>query len=184
MNYSTYTIDLPYDALAENLVNSHDVSLAEPEHFRTVQDLRSFMAHHGLTPGTALTSQDLHRARRLRAVVRDVFTSRDAAQARRRINALLAGKLYTADVSAHGAATVLGWKVPERDDGIARLKAAAALNLAALLQTVGFDRCRVCEAAPCQDVFVDLSKKGNRIFCGPRCATRVHVARFRERERR
>jgi predicted RNA-binding Zn ribbon-like protein len=112
----------------------------------------------------------------------EAFESRDAGQAMRRTNALLRDKQYAAALSARNAVAMLGWKIAPHYSAIARLEAAVALNLAASLHAVGFHRYRVCQASPCRDVFVDLSKNGSRIFCGPRCATRVHVARFRGRE--
>jgi len=184
MNFSRYTIDIPYDALAENLANTYDTSLPIAEHLRSVDDLRRFMTHHGLRPGTTLGSRDLLNARALRAKTRRVFESRDTDQAKRRINALLDGKRFTAALSADGTAANVGWRVAADGGAFEQLEAAVALNLAALLQAVGFERCRICKASPCRDVFVDLSRRGSQIFCGPRCATRVHVARFRDRERR
>lgn len=182
MNLAHYSIEIPYDALAENLINTHDVSLADPEHLQAPEDLRRFMAHHGLDPGE-LTARELNAARELRSAARRVFEARDATQAIRRINALLQGKHYTARLSLQDGATATEWRAGPEHGAIPRLEAAVALNLAALLQTVGFDRFRICEGNPCRDVFVDLSRKGSRIFCGPRCASRVHVARFRSRQR-
>lgn len=183
MNFAHYDVAIPYDALAENLVNSHDITLQEPEHLRGIDDLRGFMAHHGIAADEAVTTHDLQKTRALRSATRQVFESRSESQATRRINSLLAGKRYAAVMSTHGAGAVLGWRIATEDGAAAQLEAAVAINLAALLQAVGFARYRVCHASPCQDVFIDLSKKGNRIFCGPRCATRVHVAQFRKRER-
>jgi predicted RNA-binding Zn ribbon-like protein len=183
MHFAGYTIAIPYNALAENLVNTFDASLAEPEHLRRVEDLGRYIRHHGLEPAE-MTEQDLIMARSLRLTARRVFESRDAQQALRRTNALLRHQSYVAKLSMQDGATQLHWRIGVEGAAIARLKAAVALNLAALLQTVGFDRCRICEATPCRDVFIDLSKKGGRIFCGPRCASRVHVARFRSRQGR
>jgi predicted RNA-binding Zn ribbon-like protein len=182
MNFAHYSVNIPYDALAENLVNTYDVSLPEPEHLHDIEELCRFMEYHGLKPGKTLTSRDLQRVHALRATTREVFESRDAGQAMRRTNALLRDKQYAAALSARNAVAMLGWKIAPHYSAIARLEAAVALNLAASLHAVGFHRYRVCQASPCRDVFVDLSKNGSRIFCGPRCATRVHVARFRGRE--
>jgi predicted RNA-binding Zn ribbon-like protein len=183
MNFATYPISIPYDALAENLVNTFDASLAEPEHLRCVEDVGRFMRHHGLEPAQ-MTAHDLAMARSLRLTTRRVFESRDAQQALRRTNLLLRHQYYVARLSMQDAATQLHWRIGVEGAAIARLEAAVAINLAALLKTVGFDRCRICQATPCRDVFIDLSKKGGRIFCGPRCASRVHVARFRGRQSR
>jgi predicted RNA-binding Zn ribbon-like protein len=180
MKLEHYSIDIPYDALGENLVNTYDVSLAEPEHLRVVEDLRRFVAQHGLDAAET-TARDLAKVRALRSAARRVFESSDAAQAARRVNALLDGKGYAAKLSVRDRDATIDWRTAIEGPLSRRLEAAVALNLAALLETIGFDRYRVCKAAPCRDVFVDTSKKGGRIFCGSRCASRIHVARFRSR---
>ena len=44
-------------------------------------------------------------------------------------------------------------------------------------------RLRVCAAADCDDVLVDLSKNRSRRYCGTACSNRVNVAAFRARRR-
>ena len=64
-----------------------------------------------------------------------------------------------------------------------RLRTAVALNLAFLLERFGFDRFHVCDADPCEDVFVDVTRSGARRFCAVSCANRARVALFRQRQR-
>src|SRR6478752_6012495 len=42
-------------------------------------------------------------------------------------------------------------------------------------------RLRVCEAADCDDVVVDLSRNRSRRFCEGGCAARAHTAAYRAR---
>lgn len=45
-----------------------------------------------------------------------------------------------------------------------------------LIQRIG-----ICQDAHCDTAFLDLSRKGGRRYCCPRCATRSRVARYRKR---
>ena len=65
----------------------------------------------------------------------------------------------------------------------ALVKALALQGLAGQLAALGPRRLRLCQAPPCEELFFDQSKRGAQHFCGKRCANRVHVARFRERQR-
>ena len=42
-------------------------------------------------------------------------------------------------------------------------------------------RIGICQDAHCDTAFLDLSRKGGRQYCCPRCATRSRVARYRKR---
>jgi hypothetical protein len=61
--------------------------------------------------------------------------------------------------------------------------AGCATGLAMVVGMGDADRIGVCTAPPCDRVFVDTSRNGNRRFCSPRCANRAAVAAFRARER-
>jgi predicted RNA-binding Zn ribbon-like protein len=45
-------------------------------------------------------------------------------------------------------------------------------------------RLRVCEAADCEDVVIDLSKNRSRRYCDGGCGNRAHVAAYRARKSR
>jgi predicted RNA-binding Zn ribbon-like protein len=178
-----YDEDFPFDALAENLVNSHDVTLAEPEHLRTPEDLDGFLAAHRVPALRPATEADLAQVRRLRAEVRTIFEAKTATRASSLLNRLLRGADLVVQARAEGKAVRLEWGVARSPELEAVVRGAAALNLAFALERFGWGRLGVCEARPCQDVFVDTSKKGGRRFCGPTCASRTHVSRYRERHR-
>ena len=76
----------------------------------------------------------------------------------------------------------LEWSLDTSLDLAEALRSAVAVSAAHIVTEFGFERLRVCGADPCADVFLDVSKRGEQRFCGPRCATRVRVAAHRARQ--
>ena len=62
-----------------------------------------------------------------------------------------------------------------------RMAVEAAMAFADVIRSGELARLRVCAAADCDDVLVDLSKNRSRRFCGLTCANRVNVAAYRSR---
>jgi predicted RNA-binding Zn ribbon-like protein len=62
-----------------------------------------------------------------------------------------------------------------------RMAVDAAMAFADVIRSGELARLRVCAAADCDDVLVDLSKNRSRRFCGLTCANRVNVAAYRSR---
>ena len=181
MNYRRYSFGIPFGALAENLVNSHDVTLDEPEHLRTPTDLAAFLREHDL-PVKRLGTAELEAVRKLRAEVRALFAAESQAEALRRVNVLLEGaRTRLAAVKDRGGVRI-AWSMDQDVDFIGALRSAVAVNVAHLAAEFGVERLRVCGASPCIDVFLDTSKRGEQRFCGPRCATRTRVAAHRARQ--
>jgi len=54
--------------------------------------------------------------------------------------------------------------------------AGAAMGLAVRLADLGLDRFGLCQAAPCQGVFIDITPDGTRRYCSQRCADRASLA--------
>nr|WP_264674235.1 CGNR zinc finger domain-containing protein [Nocardioides lijunqiniae] len=48
---------------------------------------------------------------------------------------------------------------------------------------MGPSRLGVCEAAPCDHVFVDTSPNRSRRYCSERCSSRANVAAYRARRK-
>jgi len=65
---------------------------------------------------------------------------------------------------------------------VQRLTAFSTIGYLAL-QHHAPDRLRVCQAAPCEEIFQDVTKPGRQKFCSKRCNTRFNVAQHRARER-
>jgi predicted RNA-binding Zn ribbon-like protein len=57
--------------------------------------------------------------------------------------------------------------------------AGASMGLAVRLTDLGIERFGLCQAAPCQGVFIDTSANRSRRYCGERCANRANVSAFR-----
>lgn len=71
-----------------------------------------------------------------------------------------------------------------RDDGLViGWGAGIAAGLALAIGSDLAGRLGVCEAAPCDRVFVDTSKNAGRRFCSPRCQSRAKAAAHRARAR-
>lgn len=169
------------EPLAAAFVNTHDVTLPRPEHLPDPDALERFLRRWGLPPGRQLTSRDLSRARVLRRRLRAVFEAPDEERAAGLLNELLT-ESRVVPVVERGPGT--GWVLrsrPATRDPIARLQAAAVTSLAELVEEHGFADLKTCDAAPCQDAFVDISRNGSRRFCCLACANRHRVAAFRRR---
>jgi predicted RNA-binding Zn ribbon-like protein len=62
-----------------------------------------------------------------------------------------------------------------------RMAVEAAMAFADVIRSQQLDRLRLCAAADCDDVHVDLSKNRSRRFCSTACANRTNVAAYRTR---
>jgi len=168
--------------MAENLVNSLDHSIDVPEHLATPADLAEFLGEHGIEWPRRVTGADLEAVRGLRTEVRELFAAETAAQATQRLNQLLADARVHMRVVRERGSTRLEWSLDASVPLAQTLRGAVAVSAAHLATEFGFERLRVCGADPCADVFLDVSKRGEQRFCGPRCATRVRVAAHRARQ--
>src|SRR5262245_39603846 len=145
MLFAHYEEPIPYDALAENLVNSHDLTLPQPEHLAAPADLDAFLKHHRVPAARKGTEADLRRVRLLRKQLRDVFEAGTRTKAAARLNRLLAGAPIELKVQPAQDAAALEFSVTRSDDLPATLQAAVALSLAFALERFGFDRLGVCQ---------------------------------------
>jgi len=65
-----------------------------------------------------------------------------------------------------------------------RLAAEAGMALADMIRSGELDRLRICAAADCDAVLVDLTRNRSRIYCDTgNCGNRQHVAAYRARQR-
>ena len=64
-----------------------------------------------------------------------------------------------------------------------RMAVEAAMAFVDVVRLKQLHRVRVCGAEDCDDVLVDLSKNGSRLYCSATCSSRVNVAAFRARRR-
>jgi len=78
-----------------------------------------------------------------------------------------------------------GWHLHYRDDGQSLpqvLRSVIAVGTALHLTTRGMQRLRRCEAEPCAQVVVDVTRNGRQRYCSVRCANRAAVRRHRNRQ--
>ena len=182
MNYRRYTFEVPFGAIAENLVNTFDASIAVPEHLSTPADVSRFLEAHELEWPRKPTVADLEALRAVRARVRGLFVASTQAEAERRLNELLVDARVGMRVARERGVARIEWTVDDSIELAEAIRSAVAVSAAHVATEFGFEKLRVCGADPGADVFLDVSKRGGQKFCGPRCATRVRVAAHRARQ--
>jgi predicted RNA-binding Zn ribbon-like protein len=182
VNYRRYTFDVPFGAIAENLVNTLDESIPRPEHLGSPSDVDKFLAAHDIKWPRRATAADLDALREVRANVRGLFVAATQTEAQRRLNELLRDARANMRVVRERGGARIEWTVDDSIDLAEAVRSAAAVSAAHIARELGFERLRVCGADPCADVFLDVSKRGEQRYCGPRCATRVRVAAHRARQ--
>jgi predicted RNA-binding Zn ribbon-like protein len=99
------------------------------------------------------------------------------------INRLLDRHPIRPRISGHDDSS---WHLHVSDSGASVFEVLAAeclFGLAFLVAEGGVDRIGRCSAPGCGRFFVDLTTNRARQYCSTRCATRINVARFRERQR-
>lgn len=165
-------------SLSERLLNSHDIMQDQPEALQTASDLQTLIADAPVN-GLEFTAADVPTVRRMRQQLRQLFREDDEDALREALN-LAAGHIQTQIklVTPGGQGLLI---VPVETQASRQLYAACVIGLAWAFEHHGAQRFRTCQAPPCEDVFVDVSKNGQRRFCGPRCANRAHSRAFRER---
>ncbi|TGP49340.1 CGNR zinc finger domain-containing protein, partial [Mesorhizobium sp. M2D.F.Ca.ET.226.01.1.1] len=62
-----------------------------------------------------------------------------------------------------------------------RIRVEAALALSDVIRSDETSRMRVCEAADCTGLLLDLSRNGSKRFCSVRCGNRMNQLAYRER---
>ena len=135
----------------------------------------------GTRPATAGDLADLHAVRHtlhdLWAVAR-----RGEADLVDRVNALLRDYRALPQLARHDN---FGWHihaVPIDAPFATRVAVEAAMALVDLIRAEQTDRLKVCIAADCDSVLIDLSKNHSRKFCDTACANRTHAAAYRARK--
>ena len=165
-----------YADLAVRLVNTASLGHEGGDLLTTMDGLRALVAdrehlNHGITRA------DLETLRQLREEFRAFFVAcsqGDGADAAARLNDLLIRYPVHPQLSGHDGQP---WHVHYTESGSMSDKyaAGATMGLAVRLADLGLDRFGVCQAAPCQGVFIDTTLDGTRLYCSERCAKRASV---------
>lgn len=121
---------------------------------------------------------------RVREVVDDWLRIVDAEDAAERAGILNAQMVHAAAYPRLTNHDGEGWHLHYRDDVQSLpyvLLAIFAVGTSLHLVTRGMDRLSRCEASPCTNVVVDVTRNGRQRFCSVRCANRAAVRRHRAR---
>jgi predicted RNA-binding Zn ribbon-like protein len=170
--------------LAEQIVNTQDTTRTQPEYLRTPADLAQYLRRWNIALARDPTAEDLAAVLDLRGRLRAVFEADTTAVAVALLNDLLADVWVQPSVEliSDGRITrhlAVGEELPFAR----RLAAQAVLGLISALEQYGMERLRVCNAAPCTDVFIDTSRNQSRRYCCEQCANRHNVAAHRQRHK-
>lgn len=166
----------PLDAAqrAADLVTALDGGDAE------LDRVRSVLRHHG--EPILVGASDLPALRAAAPAVRAVFAATDTATAVSAINELFAGHAAAPRLTDHDGTA---WHLhvdQDTDDWGRWFAASSALALAVLLARWQAPPGALCAAPGCGAPFVAHGGGTPRRYCSARCATRVRVARHRDRD--
>ncbi|PXY29346.1 hypothetical protein BAY59_17260 [Prauserella coralliicola] len=131
---------------------------------------------------TSLTTAQARDVAEWAERLRQVFAEPDVGRRVELLNTLLADSACRPHISRHHGKPPHIHYAAEDDGWVRRIQAYTAGGLAHLLCDDPA-RMGVCAREGCDVVYVDTSRNGRRRFCSTRCATRVHVADHRERQR-
>ena len=173
-----------YAELAVRLVNTASYSEDTSDRLTTMDGLRALIAdREHLSRGAS--RRDLDALRGLRTELRKIFAACAAGNGddvAARLNSLLIRHPVHPQLSGHDGQP---WHIHFTDSGTVADKyaAGAAMGLAVRVTELGIERFGVCQAAPCQGVFIDTSANRSRRYCSERCMNRANVTAFRARQR-
>ena len=173
-----------YAELAVRLVNTAGLGHEGGDLLTSMDGLHALVSdrehlNHGMTRA------DLETLLMLRDEFRGFFVScsqGSGVEAAARLNELLIQYPVHPQLSGHDGQP---WHVHYTESGSMSDKyaAGAAMGLSVRLADLGLDRFGVCQAAPCQGVFIDTSVNRTRRYCSDRCASRANVTAYRARKR-
>ena len=172
-----------YAELAVRLVNTASCGEDDRDRLATMDGLRGLVAdREHLSRGAS--RRDLDALRGLRAEFRAVFAAcaeGHGEEAAAQLNSLLIRHPVHPQLSGHDGQR---WHVHFTDSGTVADKyaAGAAMGLAVQVAELGVERFGVCQAAPCQGVFIDTSAHRTGRYCSQRCMSRASVTALRPRE--
>ena len=172
-----------YAELAVRLANTASYSEDGHDRLTTMEGLRALVADRQHL-STGATRTDLEALRGLRSEFRHIFAACAGGQgeeAAERLNSLLIRHPVHPQLSGHDGQP---WHVHFTESGTVADKyaAGAAMGLAVRLTELGIERFGICQAAPCQGVFIDTSANRSRRYCSDRCMNRSNVTAFRARQ--
>ena len=170
-------------AAAAALVNTMPGSVpgdTDPDRLTTLEDLESLYRDQGWTGRLDRDAAELDGVRALRPRLRALWEL-DEPGVVGLVNDLLCEARALPQLVDHDG---LGWHVhatPADAPLPQRMAVEAAIAVIDVVRAGELARLRICEAADCDDVVVDLSRNRSRRFCDGGCAARAHTAAYRAR---
>ena len=164
-------------AAAAALVNTAQPPDALPD----VEALEAFVDRWGWTGPRRRDRAELEEVRALRPRLRGLWQLEEDAFAAE-VNAVLRGASALPQLVTHDGwgyhlhATAPGATLAER------MAVEAAMAFVDVVRDGQLDRLRICAAADCDDVVVDLTRNRSRRFCDAGCGNRAAVNAYRARK--
>jgi len=135
----------------------------------------------GMTMAFDVASDDHVRTRRVVDAWLAVVDAEDDAARAAALNRQMAAAAAYPQLTDHDGE---GWHLHYRDAGSSLpdvLEAVISVGTALHLTERGMHRLGRCAAAPCANVYVDITRNGRQRYCSVRCANRDAVRRHRAR---
>lgn len=153
------------------------------EDLPTLASLAAFFDEWRWTGARPRTPADLEAVRAVREDLRGLWNlADDEEELVERVNAMLAQHHALPQLERHDD---LDWHIhatPADAPFAARIAVETAMAFVDVIRAGETGRIKVCVAADCESVLVDLSRNRSRMFCEGTCATRTHVAAYRARK--
>ena len=162
---------------AAALVNT---ALQEPDELGDAAALDAFLQQWGWTGQLRGDEAELAAVRALRPRLQQLWTA-DEDGVVTQVNALLREAGALPQLVRHDDWDYHLHATPPDAPLDVRMAVEAAMAVSDVVRLGELDRLRVCAAADCCDVMVDLSKNRSRRFCDLSCANRTNVAAYRAR---
>lgn len=158
------------------LVNSAE----EPDTLVAVEQLSDFYSKYGYTGRFDGDDAELQAVRRLRPVLRTLFTStRDEAVAI--VNRLLDDTDARPQLVRHGDTDWHLHAVTGDRPFATRIAVETAMAMIDVIRLDEMSRLAVCADIDCEGLVFDLSRNRSRRFCSTACGNRAAVAAYRAR---
>lgn len=163
---------------AVNLVNTAE---AEVDQLTTIADLDHFLAEEQYSGFRAGTQGELREVRHLRTVFRSLWSA-EIDEAVGIVNNILRNARALPQLVKHDDWGYHLHATTHDAPLVDRISTEIALAVMEVIRSGELDRLRVCAAADCQAVLLDLSRNRSKRFCDTgNCANREHVRAYRQR---
>lgn len=167
---------------AAALVNTDADPFGGVDDLATLAALEDFVREWGWTGSRRRSRAELDEVRALRPALRRLWELGEDELVRQ-VNAMLRDAGALPQLVRHGEWPYHLHATPAHAPLADRMAVEAAMAFVDVVRQGELDRLRVCEAADCRDVLVDLSKNRSRRYCSTACLNRMNVSAFRARQR-